>query len=167
MLAIRKMKPKDVKEAANLTKEIMSYSWEHFEQGHYPKRALEFDISRHSPENYLNQLKDKSRFSFIAEQNNKIMGITTGAILGTPGLTRLGWIGVHAQHQKRGVGKALMQKVIKHSKTKGCHKITLYTLPCLIPAINLYLKLGFVPEAYLRKEWWSTDFLKMSLWLKP
>ena len=116
------MKPSDVKEAANLTKEIMSYSWEHFEQGHYPKRALEFDISQHSPENYLNELKDKSRFSFIAEQNNKIIGITTGAILGTSGLTRLGWIGVHAQHQKRGVGKALMQKVINTQKQKDATK---------------------------------------------
>ncbi len=37
----------------------------------------------------------------------------------------------------------------------------------LIPAINLYLKFGFVPEAFLRKEWWNVDFIKMSLWLNP
>jgi hypothetical protein len=34
-----------------------------------------------------------------------------------------------------------------------------------MPAVNLYMRLGFVPEAYLRREWWEVDFLKMSLWL--
>ncbi|MCK4439716.1 GNAT family N-acetyltransferase [Candidatus Bathyarchaeota archaeon] len=68
-------------------------------------------------------------------------------------------------YQKDSIGKALLEKVIEHCRAEGCHKITLYTLPFLIPAINLYLKYGFVPEAYLHKEWWNVDFMKMSKWL--
>jgi GNAT superfamily N-acetyltransferase len=68
-------------------------------------------------------------------------------------------------HQRKGLGEALLNHVSKYCKKQKCHKITLYTLPVLILALHLYLKLGFVPEAYLRKEWWEIDFLKMSKWL--
>jgi ribosomal protein S18 acetylase RimI-like enzyme len=167
MLVVRKMRTDDVGRASLLSKEVMVDSWECFEKDYYPKRALEFDLSQHSPENYMKNLEDSTRFNFVAEKNGELVGIAMGVILGTPGLARLGWIGVHPNYQVKGVGKALMQRVIEHCRAKGCHKITLYTLPVLIPAINLYLKFGFVPEAYLRKEWWAVDFIKMSLWLNP
>jgi ribosomal protein S18 acetylase RimI-like enzyme len=160
MLIVREMKTDDVKRASLLSKEIMMDAWKRFEKNYYPKRALEFDLSQHSPENYMKNLDDSARFNFVAEKNGELVGIAMGIILGTPGLARLGWIGVRPSHQRQGVGKALMQKVIEHCRAKGCHKITLYTLPVLIPAINLYLKFGFVPEAYLRREWWAVDFIK-------
>lgn len=101
----------------------------------------------------------------VAEKNKAIVGIAFGEVVGESGLARLGWIGVHPKHQRQGIGKALLNEFVKKCKQKGCHKVTLYTLPVLIPAMNLYLKYGFVPEAYLRKEWWKVDFIKMSLWL--
>jgi len=84
--------------------------------------------------------------------------------VGESGLARLGWIGVHLTCEKNGIGKALLEKVIEHCRAESCYKVTLYTLPFLIPAINLYLKYGFVLEAYLLKEWWNVDFMKMSRW---
>lgn len=145
---------------------ILVDSWERYEKDYYPRRALEHDLSSRTPEHYKNQLEDPSRFTFVAEEGGKLVGIASGEILGIPGLARLGTIGIHPGHQRSGVGKALMEKVVKHCEKKGCHKITLYTLPVLIPAINLYLRFGFVPEAYLREEWWAVDFIKMSLWLR-
>jgi len=81
------------------------------------------------------------------------------------GLALLEWICVHPTHQGKGIGEAILKHFIEYCKQQKCHKITLYTLPVLIPALKLYLKLGFVPEAYLHKEWWGVDFIKMSKWL--
>lgn len=107
----------------------------------------------------------ETNFTFVAEENNEIVGIANGTLVDKSGLSRLGWIDAHPTHQNKGIGKALLKKVIEHCRTKGWHKITLYTTPFLITAVNLYLKQGFVPEAYLRKEWWNVDFIKMSKWL--
>lgn len=167
MPTIREMKPVEVQDASLLSRRVMKDSWERFEKDIYPREALEFDLTQHSPENYANSLKNQSHFNFVAEENKKLIGVTNGAVLGASGLARLGWIGVHPEYQRNGIGKALMHEVINHCRAEGCHKITLYTLPCLIPAVTLYLKVGFVPEAFLRKEWWSVDFLKMSVWLEP
>lgn len=167
MPIIREMNLTDVEDASLLTSKVMKDSWERFEKDIYPKEALEFDLSRHLPEQYVNGLKNQSYFYFVAEENDNLIGVTNGIVLGTSGLARIGWIGVHPEHQRNGIGKALMHKVINQCRAEGCHKITLYTLPCLIPAVNLYLKVGFIPEAYLRKEWWGVDFLKMSVWVEP
>ncbi|MFQ6068307.1 MAG: GNAT family N-acetyltransferase [Candidatus Bathyarchaeia archaeon] len=115
--------------------------------------------------NLEESLKIETNFIFVAEEKNTVIGVAVGRIVGKSGLARLGWIGVHPSHQRKGTGKALLKEVIKYCRNQGCHKLTLYTLPVLIPALNLYLKLGFVPEAYLRKEWWNVDFIKMSKWL--
>lgn len=159
------MRLKDVKPASRITEEVMLDSWEKHEKDYYPRHALDFDVSMHSSKNYQAFLKVETNFMFVAEEDGEIVGVAQGSIVGASGLARLSWIGVKPDHQNKGVGKALLEKVIEHCRSKGCHKITLYTLPVLVPAINLYLKSGFVPEAFLRKEWWNVDFVKMSKWL--
>ncbi len=162
---VRAMEPKDAEQASEITREIMLDSWEKHEKDYYPRRAVDFDISTHSARDFRESLEGESYFTFVAEENDNVVGVVSGKRFGESGLARLGWIGVHPSHQHRGIGKALLAKVISHCKGKGCHKVTLYTLPVLIPALNLYLKLGFVPESYLRREWWGVDFIKMSKWL--
>ncbi|MCK4439715.1 hypothetical protein KAU85_01900 [Candidatus Bathyarchaeota archaeon] len=34
-------------------------------------------------------------FTFVAEENDEIVGIANGGLVGESGLARLGWIGVH------------------------------------------------------------------------
>jgi len=166
MVAIREMQITDVEETSRVLRETMLNSWERFEKGYYPRKALEFDINHNSPEVLKQRLADPQNFNFVNEENNSIVATALGKIIGESGLASLGWIGVHPSYQRRGIGKALMQRVVEHCKSRGCHKIILYTMPVLIHAINLYLTCGFVPEAYLRKEWWRVDFIKMSLWLE-
>lgn len=166
MVLVRRMQPQDVVEASKVLCHVMQDAWKRYEKGYYPKRALEFDLSVNSPERLREKLAKPERLMLVAEKDGRIVGTAFGEIIGESGLARLGWIGVHPEHQHQGVGKALLKEFIKRCKGKGCHKITLYTLPVLIPAMNLYLKSGFVPEAYLRKEWWGVDFIRMSLWLE-
>lgn len=87
----------------------------------------------------------ETNFAFVADENSEIVGIADGRLIGEPGLARLGWIGVRPTHQNKGIEKALLEKVIEHCRAGDCHKITLYTLPVPIPAVNLYLKIWFCP----------------------
>jgi GNAT superfamily N-acetyltransferase len=150
MVLVKRMQRGDAKQASKMTKEIMLDCWSKYEKNYYPKKALNFNISVHSPKYYQDSLKLETHFTFVAEENNEIVGIANGRFVGESGLARLGWIGVHQIHQNKGIGKALLEKVIEHCRTEGCHKITLYTTPVLIPALNLYLKHGFIPEAYAK-----------------
>lgn len=163
------MRVEDAETASKVASETMQEAWDHYESNYYPRKALEFDLSRLVPERYAKGVQERNEFYFVAEENGKIVGVTTGAILrGSEkegGLVRLEGICVHPSHQRRGIGRALLNHVVEYSKEQKCHKITLYTLPVLIPALNLYFKLGFVPEAFLKKEWWGVDFIKMSKWL--
>jgi len=166
MFSIRPMKIEDAEEAARCVRETMIHSWEHYEKDYYPRKALEFDITYNSASSLKERLANPESFGLVAGENNQVVATALGRVIGESGLASLGWIGVHPDYLRKGVGKALLQRVIDYCKTKRCHKIILYTLPVLIPAINLYLKCGFVPEAYLHKEWWKVDFIKMSLWLQ-
>ncbi|MEM3788353.1 MAG: GNAT family N-acetyltransferase [Candidatus Bathyarchaeia archaeon] len=166
---IRQMKVEDVVLAVKVSVDAMEDCWNRYEKDYYPKKALEFDKSLHTPENYVKRIRDDNELLFVAEDGGEIIGIATGRILQgyekEGGLAHLGWICVHPTHQSKGVGEAILKHFIEYCKQQKCHKITLYTLPVLISALKLYLKLGFVPEAYLHKEWWGVDFIKMSKWL--
>jgi len=165
MVLTRRMLLDDAKQTAKMLKENLLDWWEKYAKDYYPKKAVDFDISRQSPEHLQDFLKVEINYAFVAEENNEIVGIAKGKIVGESGLAMLNSLAVHPNHQNKGIGKALLEEVINHCKAKNCHKITLYTIPVLIPAVNLYLKSGFVPEAYLHKESWNINFIKMSRWL--
>jgi ribosomal protein S18 acetylase RimI-like enzyme len=169
MVVVRNMRVEDAETVSKVVLETTQEAWDHYERDYYPRKALEFDLSRHVPEEYAKGVQEPNEFHFVAEEEGKVVGAASGNILrGTEkegGLARLESICVHPTHQGRGIGRALLNRVVEYSKEQKCHKITLYTLPVLIPSLNLYFKLGFVPEAYLRKEWWGVDFIKMSKWL--
>lgn len=160
-MLVREMKPRDAEQVSKITEEIMLDSWERHEKDYYPREALDFDISRQSASNLEEFLKVGTNFAYVADERGVVLGVASGRLFGKSGLATLGWIGIHPNHQRKGIGKALLKRVIRHCRDKRCHKLTLYTLPVLIPAINLYFGLGFVPEAYLHKEWWNVDFIKI------
>lgn len=166
MFSIREMRIEDAEDAADVLRETMLHCWERYEKEYYPKQALEFDIAYNSAVLLRERFANPENFGFVAEEGSKIVATALGRVIGESGLANLGWIGVHPDYQRKGIGKALLQHVIEYCMAKRCHKIILYTLPVLVPAINLYLKCSFVPEAYMRKEWWKVDFIKMSLWLE-
>jgi ribosomal protein S18 acetylase RimI-like enzyme len=166
---VRRMGLEDVEDAVGVFVASFEDAWNRYERSYYPRRALEFDFSRNTPEIYKTRVQESNDFLFVVEENGKIVGVARGKMLrGSEkegGLALLSGICIHPLHQRKGLGEALLNRVLEYCEQQKCHKITLYTLPVLIPALNLYLKLGFIPEAYLRKEWWGVDFLKMSKWL--
>jgi len=63
-----------------------------------------------------------------------------------PGSGYVHWVGVHPDHRRKGLGKWLTVRVLEHFRDAGCRDAVLETDDFRIPAIELYLALGFVPE---------------------
>ena len=164
-ISIRPLKEEEIEEAIKVLKEAWQYSYETWEKGYYPWEAHEFDMGMNTAENYKKAIEDEHGFFFTARIDGKIAGSIRGQIFGDSGYALIRNIAVHPDHHRKGCGKALMEKALEHLKDMGCHKVSLHTFPVLVPAINLYMKMGFVPEAYLAKQWWGVDFIFMSKWL--
>ena len=56
------------------------------------------------------------------------------------------WVGVHADHWGRRLGAAVVLAVLDRFRELGCRDAVLETDPPRLPAIHVYLGLGFRPE---------------------
>lgn len=162
---IRLFGEKDVSEAGKFCKRNIAWMWRNYLMGVYPKEANAFDMWHWSEDRLKTKLRDPEFFGLIAESEGRVCGIVLGKVYGKSGLARLNWIAVAPENQHEGVGIKLMAAMEEHVKKRGCHKITLYTLPSLVPAVRLYMKFGLLPEAFIRQQWWGVDFIMMSKWI--
>ena len=162
---VRKLEKKDCNETARFCRTTNDWMYEKHLKGTYPREASEFDASMKTAKKLAERFKDPQNYGFVAVSGNRICGILLGMIYGKSGLAKINWIAVDPEHHHEGIGVKLMAAAEEHLRKKGCHKMFLNTLPPLIPAIRLYMKFGLLPEAYMRKHWWGTDFIVMSKWI--
>lgn len=165
-MIVRKAEPKDIWELSELSRKVLKDIWDHYLKDIYPEEALNHDINVHTPEYYTKLLESKDNFIFIAEDDGKIIGTCVGLIYGNSGLAHITWLCVHPEYRRRGAGTALLNTTIEYVKKRGCHKISLYTMPQLRPAIELYKKIGFIVEGVLRRHWWKVDFYVMGYFIE-
>ncbi|HYF65934.1 MAG TPA: GNAT family N-acetyltransferase [Herpetosiphonaceae bacterium] len=62
-----------------------------------------------------------------------------------PGSGYVHWVGTHRDHGRRGLSAALMQRLLVDFAARGYGDAVLETDDFRLPAIRLYLKLGFIP----------------------
>jgi ribosomal protein S18 acetylase RimI-like enzyme len=66
--------------------------------------------------------------------------------------------------RRRGVGDALVRRVLELARARGCHKVVLETHASL-PAVALYERRGFAVEATLPRHFAGLDHVLMSVFL--
>jgi ribosomal protein S18 acetylase RimI-like enzyme len=164
-VTIRRLERADSNEAGRFSARMFDWMWHKYEKGHYPKEGIEFDIWDWSPAKIRKRLDDPDLFGFVAEADGEICGLVMTNVYGKSGYAFINWIAVDPSHQHEGIGIKLMIATEEQLKKLKCHKIGLYTLPSLVPAVRLYMKFGLLPEANLRQQWWGADFLLMSKWI--
>jgi ribosomal protein S18 acetylase RimI-like enzyme len=163
---IRKINDADYQAAGEFCKRTLAWMWKKYLMGVYPKDAYEFHTSNWSPERLKERFLDPNKFGLVAVSGpKKICGILLGTRYGKSGFASVSWIAVDPDHQHEGIGIDLMTAAEKMLRSEGCHKVSLNTLPVLMPAVRLAMKFGMLPEAYLREQWWGADFVIMSKWI--
>lgn len=109
-------------------------------------------------------IESKDGILLIAEENSEIVGLARGRE--TAGVCGLGFLGVKKEHRCRGVGASLLNKLIEVARERNDHKVWLLTSPRLLPAVRLYISIGFVPEGMLRKHSHGLDMIIYSKFLE-
>ena len=85
---------------------------------------------------------DKGGYIFFAKYNNEIVG--TVALINQKSFFELSKMAVSPKYQGLKIGQKLMDYCIDFAKQQNWESITLYSHRKLVPAINLYKKIGFV-----------------------
>ena len=162
---IRRIHKEDYDDVGRFCKNTLNWMWKKYLKPVYPKEANEFHIANWSSKNLATRFADPSKFGFVAVEGKKICGVLLGTKYGKSGFAMISWIAVDPDHQHEGIGIKLMTAAEDALKKEGCHKLSLNTLPALLPAIRLAMKFGMLPEAHLRQQWWGADFVLMSKWI--
>jgi predicted GNAT superfamily acetyltransferase len=85
--------------------------------------------------------------SFIAEGDGSRVGFLVGFL--SPTLSDEGYIhfvGVHPEHRKRGVARALYERFFELAREAGRHRVKCVTSPTNALSLAFHLALGFHPE---------------------
>lgn len=63
-----------------------------------------------------------------------------------PGAGYVHYVGVHSSHRGHRLGEAVVRRVLEHFVAAGLTSAVLETDDFRLPAVRIYLRLGFVPE---------------------
>ena len=101
---------------------------------------------------------DRRAGSAVAAVEGKIVASTFASrmpteranpVTGQPGEPQregvLDYVATHPDHQGRGLGRATCTAVLRYLVAQGCEMVSLLTDDWRLPAIHLYLSLGFEP----------------------
>jgi RimJ/RimL family protein N-acetyltransferase len=75
-------------------------------------------------------------------------------------------VAVRQDFQGKGIAKELVRKALEHAKAAGRKKVKLFTRPWNTAMRKVCVELGFVPEAYLRKDFLNKDLVLYSAFLE-
>lgn len=102
----------------------------------------------------------------IVSYDQKIVAVTFAARdKEDPTIGSLDWVTCHPQHRGKRLGLAVCTSVLKYLVERGYERITVGTHDWRLPAIKIYLTLGFLPEMF-RKDMparWSAIMRNLGL----
>ena len=127
---------------------------------------IERGMNRFTVEWSQNWYQRKRARILVAEDDSTLVGylILTESNVEVPAQIHL--MAVKEGFRGRGIGKQLVKAAVEHSVELGSGKLRLYTRPWNIGMSKVCVELGFIPEAYLRKEYLGENLVQYSLFIE-
>ena len=150
VIKIRKASLKDFGEIAELAKETIEFHSKYEPELYNYKNSGKF-YSKHLKD----AIKDKDILFFVAQDGEKICGYIYGlASAWYPGylIGNIIDLIVGKNHRGKGMGKALLEKMILSLKKKGCKQVEIQVEVENKNALGLYESLGFRKWKYHLKK---------------
>jgi ribosomal protein S18 acetylase RimI-like enzyme len=119
-------------------------------------------MSPFGPKRFLNLAEKAGVRVFVAEDNGNILGFLALAEGDIEVPAQIHLVAVTKEFRGKGIGKELVKKGVKHIEAIGKRKIKLFVRPWNIPMQKVCIALGFIPEAYLRREYLDRDLILYS-----
>lgn len=102
----------------------------------------------------------------VAESDERVAGFLVITVGDAAVLAQVHLVGVEKGLRGRGIGKELVKYSIRYTKEVGKKKLRLYTRPWNLAIRKICMDTGFIPEAYLRREYLNEDLIQFSLFLE-
>lgn len=99
---------------------------------------------------------------FVAEDHGEVVGYLAMTEGDGESPSQVHMVAVKKSLQGRGIGKKLVGKALEHVKALGRKKVKLFTRPWNVTMSKICIELGFIPEAYLRREYLNEDLVLYS-----
>jgi ribosomal-protein-alanine N-acetyltransferase len=111
---------------------------------------IESEISRHpwNEDQIREEIEFVQAYTCVCEEDSRIVGFAI--IQNAAEFAHINEFGVLASHRRRGIGRMLMEDIIRESLERGCEFISLEVRESNDPAQALYRSFGFRQEG-LRK----------------
>ncbi len=120
-MIIRRMKPEDAAEAAQIEKEVFSIPW--------------------SEKSFRDAVLNNGNIYVAAEENDKIVGYAGAwGVFGEADITN---VCVAPEYRRRGIAEKMLQFLIKEARKKEINIFFLEVRESNLAAIALYEKMGF------------------------
>ncbi|MBQ9927963.1 MAG: ribosomal protein S18-alanine N-acetyltransferase [Lachnospiraceae bacterium] len=123
-MLIRELTSEDVVEVSRIEQEVFSMPW--------------------SPEDFLEMVEADYAYYYVAEEDGEIAGCC--GIRNIAGEGEITNVVVAEKFRRRGIGRALMEYMLKEAPLHGIGDATLEVRVSNLPAISLYESLGFKGE---------------------
>ncbi|MBQ8598030.1 MAG: ribosomal protein S18-alanine N-acetyltransferase [Lachnospiraceae bacterium] len=124
MTRIRELTAADVEAVSKIESETFSMPW--------------------SPEDFLEMVEADYAYYFVAEEDGEIAGCC--GIRNIAGEGEITNVVVAEKHRRKGIGRKLMEYMLKRAALVGIGDCTLEVRVSNLPAITLYESLGFKSE---------------------
>lgn len=121
---IRELTAADVEDVSRIEKDVFSLPWK--------------------PDDFLAMVEADYAYYFVAEENSEIAGYC--GLRNMAGEGEITNVAVAEKFRRRGVGRGLMEYLLKKAASLGIEALTLEVRVSNIPAISLYESLGFRGE---------------------
>ena len=119
-------------------------------------------LPRFTVDRFVKFSKRKGLKLFVVKLENERVGflmLTMGSI-GEPSQIHL--VGVKKENRGKGIGRKLIKKALETAKKSNKDKVKLFTRPWNAPMVKICKSLGFVKEAYLKREYFGEDLILFS-----
>ena len=118
------------------------------------------------PERFIDLSKRPEVKIFVVENREGAVGFLTLTEGNVEMPAQIHLVAVRKDLRGKGIGKGLVKKAIKHAKAGGRKKLKLFARPWNVAISKVCIDLGFVPEAYLRREYLDADLILYSVFLE-
>ncbi len=105
---------------------------------------------------------DPQRVMLAAHAHNVPLGYVFGSVP-EGGVGTIIWLAVAAEARGQRLGRRLVERAADAYRTRGCHKMRLFTSEP--GSMSFYRHLGFVLEGEHQRHWWQATFWSLALFL--
>ena len=120
----------------------------------YSQKITDFFVNKiYTPANFIYWVNNNLKTIILTKEKNEIIGFM---VIDQPygGVSFCRWLAVLPKHQKKGLGKQLIEAWFVFAKSQGCHKVELASQPL---AKTFYEKVGLTLEGERKLSYFGAD----------